>query len=175
MRIAICGKLCSGKSYLAKFLAKEYNAEIYSFGYGVKRYCKEIFDMKYKDRKLLQNFAQKMREIDNDVWVKYTMNKINIENKPNIIVDDLRFPNELEHLESAGFVIIRLIVDKPLQINRIKKTYPETYGEHIDRLEDVSETYIEKMDIKNTIYVDEHNEKNIIDLVKTCLKIDLYK
>ena len=175
MRIAICGKLCSGKSYLAKFLAKEYNAEIYSFGYGVKRYCKEIFDMKYKDRKLLQNFAQKMREIDNDVWVKYTMNKINLENKPNIIVDDLRFPNELKYLHEAGFIIIRLIVDKGLQIDRIKKTYPETYSEHIKRIDDISESYIEKLNITNTIYVDKHNEENIINLVDTCFNSNLYK
>ena len=48
MRIAICGKICSGKSYLAKYLANKYDAEIYSFGYGVKKYCKEIFDMKIK-------------------------------------------------------------------------------------------------------------------------------
>ena len=175
MKIAICGKLCSGKSYLANYLANKYNAKIYSFGYGVKKYCKEIFNMEYKDRKLLQNFAQKMREIDKDVWVKYTINKINTENHENIIVDDLRFPNELETLTNAGFIIIRLIVDKGLQIQRIMKTYPNSYQEHINRLDDVSESFVENLIIDNTILIDSSNEDKLINLVETGLNEGLYK
>ena len=170
MKIAICGKLCSGKSYLAKFLAEKYHGEIHSFGYGVKKYCKEIFNMEYKDRKLLQDFAQKMREIDIDVWVKYTMNKINNSENANIIVDDLRFPNELVYLQNAGFTIIRLIVDKPLQIQRIRETYPDSYNEHIDRLDDISESHIDRMDIKNTIHVNLENQNYLTNIVENRLK-----
>ena len=55
MRIAITGKICSGKSFIANHIAKQINANVYSFGTGVKKYCKEIFNMEYKDRKLLQD------------------------------------------------------------------------------------------------------------------------
>ena len=91
MRIAITGKICSGKSFIANHIAKQINANVYSFGTGVKKYCKEIFNMEYKDRKLLQDFAQKMKDIDNDVWIKYTMNEINKDKNSNILLDDLGF------------------------------------------------------------------------------------
>jgi len=175
MKIAICGKLCSGKSYLAKHLSIKYNAKIYSFGSNVKKYCKEIFNMKYKDRKLLQDFAQKMREIDSNVWVNKLLNEISEDNSNNIIVDDLRFPNEEVKLREGGFIIIRLIVDNTLQIERIKKTYPDSYKEHIERLDDISESHIDSLDIENTIYIDKTNELKILDLVVNCVDNNVYK
>ena len=168
MKIAISGKLCSGKSYLANYLVEKYDGRIYSFGYGVKKYCKELFNMEYKDRKLLQDFAQKMRDIDKDVWVNYTINKINTDNsKHTIIIDDLRFPNEKEKLIKEGFLLICLTIDKELQIERIKKTYPDTYKEHIDRLDDISESYIGTLGIPNIIHITKENENNIHSVVDT--------
>ena len=54
--------------------------------------------MKYKDRALLQDFANKCRDIRLTVWVDLVEKAI-IENKySNIVIDDLRYPNELEML-----------------------------------------------------------------------------
>ena len=38
-----------------------------------------------------------MREIDNDVWAKSTILRVN--KLENVIIDDLRFPNELHLLK----------------------------------------------------------------------------
>ena len=51
--------------------------------------------MKIKNRELLQSIGTKMREIDEDIWIKYVLKN----NKNNIIIDDLRYPNELEALK----------------------------------------------------------------------------
>ena len=70
MKIAITGKICSGKSTLAEKLKTELKLEKHSFGNNVKKYAKELFNMEYKDRKLIQDFAEKLKEIDNDIWIK---------------------------------------------------------------------------------------------------------
>ena len=45
MKIAITGKICSGKSTLANKLKKILKLEKYSFANNVKKYAKEIFEM----------------------------------------------------------------------------------------------------------------------------------
>ena len=41
MKIAIIGKMGSGKSYIAKHLKENYNFKVMSFGYPVKKYATE--------------------------------------------------------------------------------------------------------------------------------------
>ena len=50
--------------------------------------------MKHKDRSLLITLADKMRDIDPDVWAKLHVIK-QTESKQYCIIDDLRFQNEL--------------------------------------------------------------------------------
>ena len=148
MRIAITGNICSGKTTLANKLSEHYNLKIYSFASNVKKYATEIFDMKYKDRKLIQDFAEKLKEIDNDIWIKLLDKEIN--GLDNIIIDDLRFQNELDYLKSQNFFIIKIKITKEEQIERIKKLYKDNYQEHIDRLEHISELNNLKSDIEVT-------------------------
>ena len=96
MKIAITGKICSGKSTLANIIKDKLKLNKYSFADNVKKYAKELFDMSYKDRKLIQDFAEKLKEIDNTIWIKQ-LDK-NIKDKDNIIIDDLRFENEYNYL-----------------------------------------------------------------------------
>ena len=76
MKIAIYGQMCSGKTTVAniiKELHPEY--EIFSFGQKIKDIAKDLFDMKGKDRSLLITIADKMRDIDEDIWAKYIVKK----------------------------------------------------------------------------------------------------
>ena len=151
MRIAIAGKICSGKSFLAKLIVNnsKYNANVYSFGKPVKQYASEIFDMNYKDRRLLQLFGEKMKEIDENIWIKKTFNKIrsdlHVKKQLGIIIDDLRFENEADYLISKNFTIIKLNIDSQLQIERIQKTYNDKANEHISNLNHKSEQYIDHL------------------------------
>lgn len=158
MKIAICGSICSGKTTISNLLKKKYNLELYSFGYNVKKYCELFFNMKYKNRKLIQDFAEKIKEIDENVWINLLDKQIN--NKDNIIIDDLRFENEFNYLKKNNFIIIKLNIDKETQLKRIKKLYKDQYNEHIDRLNHISE--LEINNIKGNLEI--NNNDNDINL-----------
>ena len=103
MKIAISGKMCSGKSTISKIIQEYDNRyEIFSFGKKIKILANELFgmDVNVKNRSLLIEIASKMREIDINVWVNYIINQT--KDKEYCIIDDLRFQNELELLEQNG-------------------------------------------------------------------------
>ena len=74
MKIDICGKMCSGKSTLANHILRTFPGyQKYSFAKRVKELCVELFDMKGKDRELLITFANSMRDIDPNVWIRQVL------------------------------------------------------------------------------------------------------
>jgi len=167
MIIAITGKMCSGKSTVANYLKERYNFKICSFGEPVKRYAALIFGDNTKNRPIIQDFAQKIKELDEDVWVNYLLRNIDqndnqddnqndIQNdnqndiqddnqNDNIVIDDLRFPNEYDALHKRGVAIIKIDIDRAFQIHRLKETYPNNYDCHISRIDNISETHIDNI------------------------------
>ena len=138
MKIAIIGKMCSGKTTIANLIIdKDKSYKRLSFGQKVKDLAVELFNMKGKDRSLLINFANKMREIDSDVWVNYIIN--NNKDIDNCIIDDILYQNELYKLINNNFYIIKLNISKELQKERIIKTYPDNYIDHLKYINHFSE------------------------------------
>ena len=137
MKIAIVGKMCSGKTTLANYImSKDPRHKIFSFGKGVKDIAYNYFDMKEKDRSLLINIASKMKEIDNDIWIKYLFNTINSQ---YCIIDDVRHQNELDYLIKNGWFIIHLNIDKQTQQKRLMRLYSNNYDDHLKNINDISE------------------------------------
>ena len=138
MKIAICGKMCSGKSTLANYIMSSYPGyQKYSFAQKVKELCSELFDMKGKDRVLLINFANKMRDIDGKVWVNQVLKQT--AGKENCIIDDVRYQNEVDALIEDGWSFIQLNVPNETQQKRIMELYPDNYQEHIQSMNHISE------------------------------------
>jgi len=130
MKIAITGKMCSGKSTVAQILSEEDERfKILSFGRKVKEVAQDLFDMRDKNRTLLVTIGTKMREIDPDVWTKYVLKQT--KGLTHCIIDDLRYQNEYESLVKEGFKIIYLDIDPEIQENRIKINYPNNYEDHL--------------------------------------------
>ena len=120
-----------------------------------------------------------MREINENVWINYVLNI----SKSNdyIIVDDVRYSNEIEVLKNNGFILIFLNISEEEQIKRIKNTYPDNYTSHIINLNHESEKlYFNRNNIDIILNTDEYsicelfqkidnlilkNEKNVIDLM----------
>ena len=138
MKIAITGKMCSGKSTLAQII-KETNEkyQIYSLGQKVKDVAKDLFGMKEKDRTLLTTIGTKMREIDSEVWINYLIKQT--KDKTHCIIDDLRYQNEYEALSKNGFKIIQLVIDPEIQEKRIKEVYPNNFQDHLMNRDHLSE------------------------------------
>ena len=164
MKIAICGPICSGKTFLTNYLKKKYNLKRNFFGDKVKDVARELFNMEYKDRKLIQTVADKMKEINQDVWVNYII-KQTID-KDNIIIEDLRFLNEAKFLQDNGFIIIKLTVEENIQWLRLKQTYPTTWQEHLNNFNHNSERNFNLIKANFTI----ESDSNLINKVDSIIK-----
>ena len=120
MKIAICGKMCSGKTTIANYIMRTFSGyKKYSFGQKVKDLCVELFNMKEKDRSLLIKFANSMREIDSNVWINQVLKVTKGED--NCIIDDVRYQNEVDALIKDGWSFIQINIPYELQTNRIIK------------------------------------------------------
>jgi cytidylate kinase len=141
MKIAISGPMGSGKSTIANII-KKFNSEyeIYSFGGKIKGIAYDLFQMdkNFKDRSLLINIADRMRDIDPDVWAKYIINDIG--DHKYCIIDDLRFQNELDILQKdSEWIYIVLHIDEKTRLNRLKELYPDNYEDHVKNMSHLSE------------------------------------
>ena len=140
MKIAITGKMCSGKTTLSNYLCEiEPKFQVFSFGKKVKQVASDLFDMDplVKDRSLLTSIGQKMREIDPDVWVNYVINQC--KDIEYCLIDDLRYQNEYEALAKNNWKIIQLTISDDLQEERIRNIYPTNYQDHLKNRDHESE------------------------------------
>ena len=112
-----------------------------SFATRLKELATELFDMREKDRKLLQDLGAALRAIDGNVWVRAFGRQVRQCESlgQSIVVDDLRFRNEYNCLRDLGFTIIRLDIPPDVQLLRLRQTYPSTYEAHLARIRDPSE------------------------------------
>ena len=118
VRIAFAGKMQVGKTTSAEYLVRKYDFVKLSFAGKLKEIAKDLwpeqFECGQKPRKLLQDLGMKMREIDQDVWVKYLVRIVrSLPKESNIVIDDLRFMNEYKALKNEGFFIVRVLRDVP--------------------------------------------------------------
>lgn len=141
MRIAIAGKMASGKTTLANALI-ERGFEKLSLGGKVKAIARDLFKMEVKDRPLLQQIGMKMREIRPSVWIDYIIELGKAGG--DMVIDDVRFVNEAKALKEAGWTIIRLNIDDNLQKERLQNTY-DNWEVHWNNRDDPSETEVMKI------------------------------
>ena len=71
MKIGLIGKMCSGKTHVSNILSRHCALKKFAFADKVKDIAKDLFNMKQKNRKLLQEIGQSMRDIDPNVWINY--------------------------------------------------------------------------------------------------------
>lgn len=161
MRIALAGKICSGKTTVADKLVKQKKYTKISIASELKRYAKEIFKMEKKDRELLQNFGSFVTSIKPDAWLELTREQIESAGN-NVVIDDLRFPLEAEYLKKNGFLIFRINVDPETQKRRIIENYPDDYDNHLERLNHASETALDYYAFDKVF----KNSQELIDLLE---------
>lgn len=142
-RIALCGKMRSGKSLIAGHLADAHGFRRVAFGDALKRFADDIFPHftenietldkefggtrvigKRKPRALYQTFGQTMREIDPDIWIYHAEKSLelyeNMRDVPGVVIDDLRQPNEEEWARDNGFTIIRVNANEDTRLRRAR-------------------------------------------------------
>jgi len=145
LRIALTGRMRSGKSFIADYIQYKYGFDRVSFAAGLKRVSDDLFAHLYepiyedcpfsddgkhrvgyrKPRAILQAVGQKMREIDEDVWIKQAEQTMrvyeNLRSTKGVVIDDLRQPNEYEWTRANGFIIIRVEASEDLRLKRAEQ------------------------------------------------------
>lgn len=147
MKIAIVGKMCAGKSSLSKYIQQYVRniggtTEALSFSSAIYDIARNYFGMEQKNRKLLQQIGTKLKEIDTNIWVDVCMRQAKRSKALFVIIEDIRFENELQAAKKNGFFIIKINIGKELQLQRLKNTY-EDWEKHVENLDHESETRLD--------------------------------
>src|SRR5690625_4633837 len=132
LRIALTGRMRSGKSTIADHLWLNHDFAKVSFASSLKQLADRLFSHLYepiyedcafseggrtvkeyrKPRALLQTLGQKLREIDEDVWIKQAEQHVELaeawRSTAGVVIDDLRRPNQDEWAQATGFTAIRV-------------------------------------------------------------------
>lgn len=129
IRIAIYAPMRSGKSEAARLLSAHHGFVRRSFGGTLKALAHYIFGTSdVKPRALYQQFGQLCRSIDPDVWVRHLADNIAATCPDgNVVIDDLRQPNEYAWARDNGFVIVKVECHAD-----IRKAHLEQLGEPVD-------------------------------------------
>jgi len=144
MKVAICGKMASGKTTVAQSLD---GFQVLSLAGEVKRVGRELFGMKIgeKNRPLLQQIGMKMREIRESVWLDVLIRESNKQELYgySVVCDDVRFVNEAKTLKENGWTLIKLVITDDLQKQRLQDTYGDDWEVHWNNRTDASETEVD--------------------------------
>ena len=171
-KVLLIGKMGTGKTAIANMLCERYEFQRYSFAAKLKEIAIDLFDMKEKDRDLLQKLGMRMRDIDSGVWYKYLYRKINkLEDNTELplkfVIDDCRFINELNYFKERGWTPIKLSTIERKRITRITNLYEAPTEK---QLNDPSETEIDDMMLPFVFETDEMTLEDKFEKVLELLK-----
>lgn len=164
IKIALTGKMRSGKSAISRLLYEKYGFYYpLSFGNELKYLAHMIFPWvpeEPKPRELYQ-FMNTMREFDEDVWVKHLADfyddVISIIDPTGIVIDDVRQQNEFEWARDNGFIIVRVDTSDDIRKQRIIAE-GDSYNE--ESFNHKTETYVDHLRADYTII----NDGTLIEL-----------
>ena len=132
MKVALFGKMRSGKDTVGKILIDEYHFKRFAFGDGIGEIIEKYFPEALaggKPRKHYQHIGQELRVLNPDVWVNYLISNIKefelvckVFNMPEkVVITDGRQFNEAEKLREEGFLIIKVTTPEELRFKRMKE------------------------------------------------------
>ena len=130
IKVALIGKMRAGKNQFAEYFIENGYKE-FKFGTGIAEIIQRYFPEEWakgKPRYLYQQIGQDMRNLDPDVWIKYTFRQIEEYERYmdfnffdcKVIITDTRQRNEVEKLRAAGYIIVKIEADEKIRLERMK-------------------------------------------------------
>ena len=122
MKIALFGKIRSGKDTVGKILIDEYGFNRVAFGDGIGEIITKYFPEAWeggKPRRHYQFIGQQLRVLNEDVWINYLLKKAEVI-EGNIVVTDGRQLNEAKRLKEEGYLIVRVTTNSDIRLARMK-------------------------------------------------------
>lgn len=125
MLVGVAGKAASGKDTVAAILKEKYGFKRLAFADELKRVARHLLGLTDEDvtdheakervnprwgkspRQLLQGMGEGIRRyVHEDVWVNFVLQDVEL--YPNIVISDLRYPNEAKAIKAQGGFLIRV-------------------------------------------------------------------
>lgn len=154
--IGLTGKMKSGKTTLANFLVEAMGFKRLSFGEAVKKEVARGFGITYESyllleekekaklRPVLQAWGEARRNLSgSNYWVKILLEELALHK--NVVIDDIRYANELVAVMKAGGRIGQFNITKECQLER---------GANEECLEHESETALDSYVFNPAFVVD---------------------
>ena len=150
MKVGLAGKMGAGKTTIANLLNEREGFVKLSLAEPIKRIAEVFFGMKKGDpgyRELMQKIGTDwFRSVDEDVWVRHLFRSIAdleiMDPETNIVVDDVRFPNEAEAMLKNGWTVVYL--DCPAHVRKQRLKMRDGFVEE-DTFKHASETVVDKI------------------------------
>ena len=98
-KVALFGKIRSGKDTVGKILIEEYGFQRVAFGDGIGEIIEKYFPEALeggKPRKHYQHIGQQLRVLNQDVWINYLLKKVEKEELLQEFNEDICFTTENE-------------------------------------------------------------------------------
>ena len=140
-RIALCGKMGTGKSHVAG-LPVPLGYRRLHFASPLKRAAAELDPE--PSRELLQALSEVTRRVEPRPLVEQMRRAVEAAGEDSLVVDDLRFPDELKMLLDAGFAVVR--IDAPLEV-RLARLRANGRLEGEQQLEHASEVALDHVEL----------------------------
>lgn len=175
MKIALFGKMRSGKDTVGEMLINDYGFRRFAFATGIGQIIEEYFPeamAEGKPRHHYQFIGQQLRQLNPDVWINYLLREVkdyemsaNDGKNPLVVVTDGRQSNEAIKMKEEGFTIVKVEAPDELRIKRIEEAgdvfTPELF-EHETELE------VDKIE-PDYIITNDSDLKNLEDAVQMLL------
>lgn len=110
-RLALVGKAKVGRSAVAKYLEAQHGFKKMDLQDGVNRTLRTLYGWTSYTR---VPWVTRLRvydalyKIDPNIWITFLLWKIERTKMQDIVVDDVRYLNELEILKNLGFKVVRI-------------------------------------------------------------------
>ena len=172
MKVALCGKMASGKTTMAKKIVESFLNELIHVFFREMFFGNYLFDIPkgHKDRIAYQKVGEGGRNfLYPEIWIDVLLKSVESSGLQNIVVDDVRYENEIKRFKEAGWKIVKINIEDNHQVERLQKTYPDDWETHAKSRNHPSESEIDTVDANNFDLIIEASNPKKYDLIFTKL------
>lgn len=174
VKIALMGKMRSGKDTVAEMIEQEIRYEMpcerYAFADGIKDilldyFLEDVIELDKqgkKPRHYLQHIGQEFRKLNEGVWIGYLDKAIKANahihkeiGYPDrcVVITDVRQPNEHFYVKNLGYHIIKIVADDETRIKRMEELN-QIDDSTTEEMQHETEKYIDSLSHDYVIYND---------------------
>ena len=132
--IALSGPRACGKSSIAKILQDEYGFERFAFSDCLREIAMLSGPNFVNDRNYLAQLGEVLRSYDEDFIVNAMKSKLESTEK-RVVIEDVRFPKEVEFCLTYGVKMVSIEVERSEQIQRIMNREKCSHMEAVNLIE----------------------------------------